>query len=253
MFPSQSSYRHGPPSLGRVALVRASPTSTLLCVPPTPPSPSAAAPVPLARRSGSFERSDRTWRATCHDTDASSWPPRACIRERTARRTRYGTIRLAEPDLRGLVFGSPYTCPVCCRGKTGVSQVTWPSSSSAPRSTTPPGAPPPRPSWRWRRCCLQDRENPWAPGMCILRGCATRGSGRSRTYARSGPHCFKRHRGGHQRRCCHHRSKARYRPAGLGFGRTGLAPAGRHPNFTESSHTPGCVTFQLACSGKLPI
>ena len=64
-------------------------------------------------------------RATCHDTDASSWPPRARVRERTARRR--------------LVFGSPYTCPVYCRGKTGVSQVTWPSSSSAPRSTTPPG------------------------------------------------------------------------------------------------------------------
>jgi hypothetical protein len=51
------------------------------------------------------------------------------------------------------------------------------------------------------------------------------GSGRSRTYARSGPPRFKRRRGGHQRRCCHHRGKARYRPAGLG-----LHPGGARPS-----------------------
>ncbi len=71
-------------------------------------------------------------RATCHGSDASSWPPRACIRERAARR------RIVEPGLRAM-------CPVYRRGETGVSQVTWPSSSPAPRSTTPPGTSPPRP------------------------------------------------------------------------------------------------------------
>jgi len=148
-------------------------------------------------------------RATCHGSDASSWPHRACIRERAARRR--------------LVFGSPYDCPVYRRGETGVSQVTWPSSSPAPRSTTPPGASPPRPmgattllpSGLWKTLGTRD---------CLF--VAIRPAARDARVPT------------HQRRCCHHRSRARHRPGGLTFGRAGLAPAGRHPNFTESSHAP---------------
>ena len=48
MVPSRSSHPHGPPSLGRVRTPSRSPTSPLVCSPPTPSSPSVAAPVPLA-------------------------------------------------------------------------------------------------------------------------------------------------------------------------------------------------------------
>lgn len=43
--PISGSHQHGPPLLGRVRTPPRSPTSTLLCRPPTPSSPSAAAPV----------------------------------------------------------------------------------------------------------------------------------------------------------------------------------------------------------------
>lgn len=45
MFPSRSSRQHGPPSLRRVPVPSGSPTSSLLCSPPTPHAPSAATPV----------------------------------------------------------------------------------------------------------------------------------------------------------------------------------------------------------------
>ena len=44
-FSISGSHQHGPPLLGRVRTPPRSPTSTLLCSPPTPSSPSAAAPV----------------------------------------------------------------------------------------------------------------------------------------------------------------------------------------------------------------
>ena len=44
-FPNSGSHQHGPPLLGRVRTPPRSPTSALLCSPPTPSSPSAAAPV----------------------------------------------------------------------------------------------------------------------------------------------------------------------------------------------------------------
>ena len=44
-FPNSGSHQHGPPLLGRVRAPLRSPTSKLLCSPPTPSLPSAAAPV----------------------------------------------------------------------------------------------------------------------------------------------------------------------------------------------------------------
>ena len=45
MGPFESSHQHGPPLLGRVRGPTRSPTSSLVCSPPTPALPSAAAPV----------------------------------------------------------------------------------------------------------------------------------------------------------------------------------------------------------------
>ena len=45
MGPFESSHHHGPPLLGRVRGPTRSPTSSLVCSPPTPSLPSAAAPV----------------------------------------------------------------------------------------------------------------------------------------------------------------------------------------------------------------
>ena len=56
-FPNSSSHQHGPPLLGRVRVPIRSPTSTLLCSPPTPSSPSAAAPVVPRQRPTPVRRS----------------------------------------------------------------------------------------------------------------------------------------------------------------------------------------------------
>ncbi len=48
MFPSQGSYRHGPPLVGRVPVPLGSPTSSLLFSPPTSYRPSASAHFPIA-------------------------------------------------------------------------------------------------------------------------------------------------------------------------------------------------------------
>jgi hypothetical protein len=53
--------------------------------------------------------------------------------------------------------------PVVARGQTWASQVPGPSSSRLPRSRTPPGPAPPRPS-RGRRCCRGTVEHPQHPG-----------------------------------------------------------------------------------------
>ena len=55
-FPNSGSHQHGPPLLGRIRTPPRSPTSTLLCSPPTPSSPSAAAPVVPRQRPTSVRR-----------------------------------------------------------------------------------------------------------------------------------------------------------------------------------------------------
>ncbi len=83
--------------LGRVRVPPRSPASPLVCSPPTPPSPSVAAPVPLA---GDLPRCGRC-----------SWPPAGAPQTRRRRRR---------------VTGSPWSG--VCRGETWASQVPGPSS-----------------------------------------------------------------------------------------------------------------------------
>lgn len=75
-FPNSGSHQHGPPLLGRVRTPPRSPTSALLCSPPTPSSPSAAAPVVPRRRPTPVRRS-------------CSSPPRRCLRRPMQRRRHF--------------------------------------------------------------------------------------------------------------------------------------------------------------------
>ena len=109
MVPSPSSHQHGPPLLGRVPALPGSPTSTLLCSPPTPSSPSATAPVPLAC---DLPRCGRLFLAAGH-------------------------VRSADVPSVG-DFGPALRIAGFLRGTTRVSQVTGPSSSRVPWSNTPP-------------------------------------------------------------------------------------------------------------------
>jgi hypothetical protein len=141
------------------------------------------------------------------------WTGRTCVRLRAARR------RLRVRVLRG---------PAGSRGPSGISQVTGPSVAAAPWSSTPPGASPPSPITGGDSCCLQEGQPPGHPEDASFRGRFPHGSAA----------CLPTHQPG----CCHPDCKAGYRPAGLGFGRTGLSPAGRQTKFAE-------VTARLPPSG----
>lgn len=138
---------------------------------------------------------------------------RPCVRRRAARR------RLWLRVLRH---------PAIPRGPSGISQVTGSSVAAAPWSFTPPGVSSPSPSIGDDDCCLQEGQTPGHPGEASFRGRLPHGSAA----------CLPTHPPG----CCHPNGKASYRPAGLGVGRAGLAPAGRHTEFTE-------VTARLPPSG----
>jgi len=116
MFPSESSYPHGPPLLGRVRVATPFPGVGARMRPSDSPAASAAASVVPRRRPTTTRTLFRTGRA--------------CLRRHTARR-RLGGWVLRRPSW--------------IRGPSGASQVTGPSSSHAPRPNTPPGAAPPRP------------------------------------------------------------------------------------------------------------
>ena len=75
-FPNSGSHQHGPPLLGRVRTPPRSPTSALLCSPPTPSLPSAAAPVIPRQRPTSVRRS-------------CSSPPHRCPRQPVQRRRHF--------------------------------------------------------------------------------------------------------------------------------------------------------------------
>ena len=75
-FPNSGSHQHGPPLLGRVRTPPRSPTSKLLCSPPTPSLPSAAAPVVPRQRPTSVRRS-------------CSSPPHRCLRQPVQRRRHF--------------------------------------------------------------------------------------------------------------------------------------------------------------------
>ena len=129
-FPNSGSHQHGPPLLGRVRAPLRSPTSKLLCSPPTPSSPSAAAPVVPRQRPTPVRR------LVLHRRTGAS-----------ADRCNAGDISTPAPHK-----------PALSRGETRGSQVPGPSSSCVPWSTTPPGAYRPSPISRCGRCCLQARQ-----------------------------------------------------------------------------------------------
>ena len=141
-FPNSGSHQHGPPLLGRVRTPPRSPTSTLLCSPPTPSSPSAAAPVVPRQRPTSVRR------LVLHRRTGAS-----------ADRCNAGDISTPAPHK-----------PALSRGETRGSQVPGPSSSCVPWSSTPPGAYRPSPISRCGRCCLQASQYLGHPETCFFRG-----------------------------------------------------------------------------------
>ena len=141
-FPNSDSHQHGPPLLGRVRTPPRSPASTLLCSPPTPSSPSAAAPVVPRQRPTSVRR------LVLHRRTGAS-----------ADRCNAGDISTPAPHK-----------PALSRGETRGSQVPGPSSSCVPWSTTPPGAYRPSPISRCGRCCLQATQCLRHPEACFFRG-----------------------------------------------------------------------------------
>ena len=143
-FPNSSSHQHGPPSLGRVRTPPRSPTSSLLCSPPTPSLPSAAAPVVPCQRPAPVR------------SPACSSPP--------ADRCNAGDISTPAPRK-----------PALSRGETRGSQVPGPSSSCVPWSTTPPGAYRPSPVSRCGRHRLQAMRNPRHPASLPISGLPTHG------------------------------------------------------------------------------
>ena len=103
--------------------------------------------------------------------------------------------------------------PGFARGRARLSQVPGSSSCRVPWSATPPSAPPSCPCVATTTLLPSGDSSPWALGNQQFRGCAH--TAHVLAHLRIIP--------GH--RCP--RSKARYRPAGLGSCRTGFAPAGR--------------------------
>ena len=115
-------------------------------------------------------------------------------------------------------------CPAFPLGGCGASQVTWPSASCVPWSATAPGAPPPRPRSGDGACAFGQGEKPRRPGCGYFVAVLTRPAC-LRACARSGPHRFRRHRGGHQPPRRRVGCKARYRPAGLALWPGGIRPS----------------------------
>jgi hypothetical protein len=157
MGPFRSSHRHGPPLLGRVQGRPCSPTSSLVCSPPTPclHRPRLRFPLPAAYLVA----------------DACSVPERAddtCARQRAVRRRRVTGSplhrnlceeRRGPPGLRG------HPLRTCC-GRT-------------PRRIRPP----PRPTHAEGHCCLRSISALSASGKHIGFGAAVPRPARSRAYA----------------------------------------------------------------------
>ena len=153
-FSNSGSHQHGPPLLGRVRAPLRSPTSKLLCSPPTPSLPSAAAPViprqrPTSVRRLVLHRCTAVPANQCNVGDISTPAPRA---------------------------------PALSRGETRGSQVPGPSSSCVPWSSTPPGATTPRPL-SVRSLLPSGDLMPWAPGNIFLSWLHGPRPTRSRAYA----------------------------------------------------------------------
>ena len=146
-FPNSSSHQHGPPLLGRVRTPPRSPTSTLLCSPPTPSLPSVAAPVSPRQRPTSVRR-------TC-SSPLHRYPRRPVQRRRLFYPGSPSAGSLPK-EKRGYprCLGHPLHA---CRGPR-------------PRRVQPPLA---RSRCGHRR--LQVWQYPGHPEICLFRGCSTLG------------------------------------------------------------------------------
>src|SRR4030095_10147088 len=134
---------HGPPLLGRVRAPPRSPTSLLLCSPPTPcpHQPRLRFPLPAAYLAAS-----------------------ACPMP-------LGPTTRAPADVSCVGDGSPALRQTgMYRGEARASQVTGPSSSYVPWSNTPPDMVPSSPTTRRSPCGLQVNQDPGPPGRLEVSG-----------------------------------------------------------------------------------
>ena len=136
MFPSKGSYQHGPPLLRR------------LREPPVTRLHRSYAALRLPATFGLGSGSPRRWPTS--SADASSSPGNASTRYRVP-------VGDGLPALHK---------PVFARGVCRISQVTGPSLPCAPKSSTTPGAPSPRP-YPGRALLPSGLLTPWAPGNKI--------------------------------------------------------------------------------------
>ena len=134
-FPNSGSHQHGPPLLGRVRTPPGSPTSTLLCSPPTPSSPSAAAPVVPRQRPTPVRRS-------------CSSPPHRCLRRPVQRRRHFypgspqaGSLPRRNEGIPGawaiLFVRAVVIDPAGCVPPLAHLSVRSPSPSGYPRPSAP--------------------------------------------------------------------------------------------------------------------
>ena len=170
-------------------------------------------PCSIGGRSGSPRRQPTTGRVLVRNRPHAHPPAR-------------GAQELSSPALRYRAL--PW--------RFGASQVTGSSSCVRAPVKHPAGRAAASPlSSRRRPCCLRWLKGPSAPGISAL----------SRPLSRSPHVCAPTHR----RPCCHGRRKARYRPAGLGFGRAGFAPAGRRTEFLKGA--PSFLSNGPALPGRI--
>ena len=141
-FPNSGSHQHGPPLLGRVRTPPRSPTSTLFCSPPTPSSPSAAAPVVPRQRPTSVRR------LVLHRRTGAS-----------ADRCNAGDISTPAPHK-----------PALSRGRYEGIPGAWAILFVRAVVYDPAGCDHPSPISRCGRCCLQARQYLGHPETCFFRG-----------------------------------------------------------------------------------
>ena len=159
-FPNSGSHQHGPPLLGRVRAPLRSPTSPLLCSPPT-------SLVPFGRRSGRPSPTAYPGAEVLFFT-AAPVPPLTGATPETFL-PRLPISRLSPEEKRGdpRCLGHPLRA---CRGHT-----------------TPPGAYRPSPISRCGRCCLQARSNTLGTRKHISFVATYPRPTRSRAYASPNP------------------------------------------------------------------
>ena len=168
MFPSEGSHQHGPPSLGRVRELPRSPTSPLLCSPPTPSSPSATAPV------------------------SPCWPP-TTVRVLVQVRQRLHPQTRCPPETGHRVSVAPGSTEERCGPPRLLGRPLPACRGRTPRRERPS----PRPTSSVRPPSPSREPTLWAPGMCSFRGCMSHGP-----HARVPTHRRPRHR---DRRKAHYR------------------------------------------------